>query len=387
MMKVCRCREAALACSAPRQFCWRCMRPIAFADRYGLRGWKLLVRVAFLTLMPSMVAAGQPRPKVPRSSAARLSFDFVQPVGVAILSDGSVAVADLMLPAVLLFDPKGALIWKRDRVGSGPGDVGRPYRLSTMANDRVLLFDIATKRFTIFERDGRVESSRRADIEFTGVNDVVTIGDAVVVAGVSNDSRAFGHSIHVLDNQLRWQRSFGDLPRSRDMSLLAQFGVGSLERASEFSMLFASKSVGPVMEFDLQGRTLRSYFRPQQQVTQAESAFVVTRLANGVRSIRQAPRLRVPTRAFAISPTTVLTGFADGANVRYSLASRSKAPTPISLHSTKAVVPLAFDQRRCQLIIRYNDSEQVPQVEVIKLPATIRSQLGSDNAQNERGPC
>lgn len=91
--------------------------------------------------------------------------------------------------------------------------------------------------------------------------------------------------------------------------------------------------------------------------------------------IRQAPRLRVPT------------GFADGASVQYSLASLSKAPTPVSLHSTKVVVPLAFDQRRCQLIIRDNDNEKVPQIEVIALPATIRSQLGSDNALNGRGPC
>jgi hypothetical protein len=214
------------------------------------------------------------------------------------------------------------------------------------------VYDLRGKRFITLGADGRVRESRNADIGFAQVNDFAAVGGVIVVAGVTRDSRGVAHPLHALDANLRWQRSFGELPATSDYSRLAEFGVGTLERTASGSLLFAPKSNQAMVELDTLGRVIARFSRRESRVTRPESAFVTDLLANGGKRVRTRPGVVVPTRAFPIVSGTVLYGFATDGKHTYTVAtSRGFEPVALFEKSGNSVV-MAIDLSTCRLVYR-----------------------------------
>ncbi|MDT8341211.1 MAG: hypothetical protein RQ751_06835 [Longimicrobiales bacterium] len=73
---------------------------------------------------------------------------------VALLSDGSLAVADGMRRQILRIGPTGELLNRIGRPGDGPGEYRYPWAIEALADDRVAVFDPVLWRISTFAMDG-----------------------------------------------------------------------------------------------------------------------------------------------------------------------------------------------------------------------------------------
>lgn len=75
--------------------------------------------------------------------------------GVAVLRDGTIAVADASEGNVKLYSRTGALVRVIGRKGSGPGEFQAPRRVQEDEAGRLHIFDAQLWRVTLFARDGK----------------------------------------------------------------------------------------------------------------------------------------------------------------------------------------------------------------------------------------
>ncbi len=79
---------------------------------------------------------------------------FGQVKGLAVLSDGRIAVLDALAREVRLFDPEGRHLATWGRQGAGPGELEAPWGLMRDDGDRLWVPDHANDRMTVFDPDG-----------------------------------------------------------------------------------------------------------------------------------------------------------------------------------------------------------------------------------------
>ncbi len=75
-------------------------------------------------------------------------------VGIAPLSDGSVAVLDGQAAEIRIFGPDGAYLRTVGRKGEGPGELSYPRALSALAGDTLAVYDPLSGRITRFAPNG-----------------------------------------------------------------------------------------------------------------------------------------------------------------------------------------------------------------------------------------
>lgn len=78
------------------------------------------------------------------------------PVGATRFADGTIAVADGMAPAVLLFDADGTFKGSVGRAGQGPGEFATPGWMGRCSEDHALVWDFSLLRFTTVDAAGRI---------------------------------------------------------------------------------------------------------------------------------------------------------------------------------------------------------------------------------------
>ncbi len=83
-------------------------------------------------------------------------YQFAGIRGAVRLSDGRISVGDAGSSEVRLYDPEGKLISKIGRAGGGPEEFRSLGKLVRAAGDSVVVFDAASRRVSVLDRDGRV---------------------------------------------------------------------------------------------------------------------------------------------------------------------------------------------------------------------------------------
>lgn len=76
---------------------------------------------------------------------------FGQIKGIAVLSDGQIAVLDAQAREVRLFDPDGSHLATYGRAGQGPGELEAPWGLMRSSDDRLWVPDHRNDRMTVYD--------------------------------------------------------------------------------------------------------------------------------------------------------------------------------------------------------------------------------------------
>lgn len=81
-------------------------------------------------------------------------------MGLSILPDGGIAVADRDEPMVRVFDAEGGVEAAFGRRGKGPGELSRPSGIAAGYNGRVVVSDFTSTALTAYERSGELVEIR-----------------------------------------------------------------------------------------------------------------------------------------------------------------------------------------------------------------------------------
>lgn len=119
---------------------------------------------------------------------------FGRIVGVELLSDGGVAVADGQAGDVRWFGPDGRLVARAGGLGDGPGEFRRIGSTQRLAGDTIVVFDAGTRRLTTFDSRGAL------------VRTVSLLGEAAATAYQLEDGRIIAMG--------PIQPTWGDVPRT-----------------------------------------------------------------------------------------------------------------------------------------------------------------------------
>lgn len=91
---------------------------------------------------------------------------LVQPTGVAVSPDGSVAVADWRLAEVIVIDPDGEWQGAVTRRGEGPGEVQAPVAVTWVDSNTLLILDVSAFRMVTLDLASRSASVTPVDPAF-----------------------------------------------------------------------------------------------------------------------------------------------------------------------------------------------------------------------------
>jgi hypothetical protein len=72
--------------------------------------------------------------------------------------EGNILIADPLMPCVKKFDKEGRCLWTINSKGEGPGDLLTPTYLALRSDGSIIVYDIGTRRFSVFSRDGRFQN-------------------------------------------------------------------------------------------------------------------------------------------------------------------------------------------------------------------------------------
>ena len=192
-------------------------------------------------------AAAQSKPGA--SSSKPFAIQQIAEVGVdavlgriidaALDSSGGVWVADLSVNQVVHFDSLGTETGRVGGKGGGPGEFQMLYRVATGPAGELYALDLATSELSLFDAYGRYQRRWRLPLFLGQVDRIVVLPDfRIVIAGISDDSGARGHGLHLLDSSQHLQ-SFGPVPAARNPNVLRYWGAGNLSLASDTTLLFA----------------------------------------------------------------------------------------------------------------------------------------------------
>ena len=81
--------------------------------------------------------------------------------GAVATSDGRIAVVDGYADAIRIFSPSGQLVRTIGRSGGGPGEFSDPGGLYLLEGDTLALWDLTTRRITLFDFEGNLAATER----------------------------------------------------------------------------------------------------------------------------------------------------------------------------------------------------------------------------------
>ncbi len=99
-------------------------------------------------------------------------YQFANVVGAVRLSNGDIVVADYGASELRRYDAQGVFLWSAGREGEGPGEFESLDFVATMPGDSLVTYDWVLMRIQIFDPDGRLVRTLRAELP----SDVATPG-------------------------------------------------------------------------------------------------------------------------------------------------------------------------------------------------------------------
>lgn len=185
-----------------------------------------------LALLASRSSVAQPGPTFAQvlapPEAVATDAELSQPLDYVARSDGSLVFVEFQSRQVTRLSPDGTVRWRVGREGSGPGEFRTPDRLAVLPDEGVLVFDLGTQRFSQLDSSGAFVRTLRADMQLIVHSLLESPSGEVLVSGWSADPRGRSSALHVFSSDLRYRRSAGDLPESRDPEVRRFVGTGSI---------------------------------------------------------------------------------------------------------------------------------------------------------------
>jgi hypothetical protein len=109
-------------------------------------------------------------------------YSFHQVTDVRLLSDGGLAVADRSSLVIRIFNADGTHRRSLGGPGSGPGEFQRISGLQELSDGRILAFDAALSRTTVFSAEGELQETRSLGAAGTNVFSLRSVTDSLAVA-------------------------------------------------------------------------------------------------------------------------------------------------------------------------------------------------------------
>lgn len=293
-------------------------------------------------------------------------------IAAAATPDGALVVVDHAAAAVVAYGETGRVVWRFGRKGNGPGEFQMPYRVAACPDGAVVVFDRGRNDLTWIAATGAFVARRPLPVSVSQVNQIVC-PDArhMVLAASSRDGALRDHGVHVfavLPRSLRYLRSFGMLPPTRDEQVRASWGSGSLTLASGGDLLYTPRLPYRVFRFDLAG-TLRGEGAGPSLPGRPDQAFRIERSAGGM-TISNGADVVTP-RATHDLGAYLLGSHGNGEGARLDLFDRA-----LRHRATRAMPSgwegiLAVDARRRMLWVRGGEAVDGPVV--LRVPFRVAS--------------
>ena len=252
----------------------------------GLAGARRHLPLALAVCLLPSAANGQGSFQLPGTDAVVSHFRPVgqdaalgRIIGGAVGPDGAVYVVDPTTAEVLRFDSDGRLVWRQGRRGQGPGEYLFPYRVAAGPDGRVYVYDVEARRLSFVMHDGKYLDRRSLPYDFDLVDNLVVLpgGDIAVVGVLSRLPEAASYGVHLFDSDLRYLRSFGPLPVTRDSTLLRYWGAGGVSESSDGDIIYTRRNPYEIHRFDSTGYDIRVVRSPLLDGQFPEDLFHLTR--------------------------------------------------------------------------------------------------------------
>lgn len=216
-----------------------------------------LTIVAALAPAAAPTAAAQPPLVLEPGRPIRMPEEAGNVIATTVAPDGHLVVASMSDDVILRLAPDGTVRQRIGRSGAGPGEFGTLYRVAVAADGGILAYQL-DGHVSWFAPDGRFLRRKRFPMLFRQVDDLLPLPDGrVVISGVTTAHRgAREHGIHVFDDTLGWQRSFGGLPPVRDPRVREFWGAGRLRFAGDGTLLYVPRVPFDIHRFSVGGRAL-----------------------------------------------------------------------------------------------------------------------------------
>lgn len=191
--------------------------------------------------------------------------------------DGSVLLVEQGRASVRRVDRTGKEIASYGRAGGGPGELRFPYRIVELSDGAVLVYDLASHRFSEFSADGKFRRQSATSANVVTLDKIVPLeGRGFAVAGIVRDPRSTQHAIHVFDSAFVLRRSFGQLPTVRSRVVVEMWGAGDLARSADGTLLFSRRIPYELSVFSIDGSLVRRISPPLRVSGAADDAFRIT---------------------------------------------------------------------------------------------------------------
>jgi hypothetical protein len=203
------------------------------------------------------MAAGQSVPSQPITQAARdaptLQLTQVVRLGnldgehdafgrvmdVALDRAGRILVADDLSHHVVVFARDGRYVGTIGRRGAGPGEFESPWEVATDARDSIFVWDMGQARISVFGPDLSYRRSFRVPPQWS-VGSISFLADGrLLLAAYGPGERG---TLHVLDREVRLQRTFGPGFSAPDLAGFEASLLGGTAAIMESGIVYSTKS-------------------------------------------------------------------------------------------------------------------------------------------------
>ncbi|MGH7561201.1 MAG: hypothetical protein ACRENB_09275 [Gemmatimonadales bacterium] len=204
-----------------------------------------------------------------------------QPADMTLRPDGSICVADPGFQRISCFQANGRLLFHSGRKGEGPGEFGFPYRIASLPDNSLAVYDVASQSLSLLDSRGRFVRRWRLPFDFRQANGMIGLGGSLVaIAGYAPTAgRSADSAVHVFrfDSTLRHVRSFAPLPAAKDREILEYWGAGHLSRLPGGRILYSQSIPYELFVYDASGRRHRRTGVPIRVASAPDLAFQITR--------------------------------------------------------------------------------------------------------------
>lgn len=232
-----------------------------------------------------------------------------RPLDGAVGADGRACVADASNGQITCLGPSGEILWQAGRLGGGPGEFDRLYRLAITPDNGVLAFDLSNSRLTRFDPRGVSVQTWQLPMFFRQVLSILFVGEhELLIAGAVGEAVATAgiHQFRFAGRTVRHVRSFGRLPAARNPQLIQFWGTGTLAAGLDGSYLYSPRLPYEITRFGPLGQELGVIRPPIQAPYSADDVLQVQE--SGERrsmSILDVP-IPIPYRLHLLSPRLLL---------------------------------------------------------------------------------
>jgi hypothetical protein len=148
------------------------------------------------------------------------------PVGSAVDEKGNLIIADMAGNGLRKFSPDGRLLWTVGEKGDGPGEFQLVYRVAATPGGNIFALDFTRHDVSEFTADGEFLGRVRLPFRFTQIDAIAPLPEGrIAVVGITRWTEPpLKMSIHVFDEDLRHEASFGPTPPTEEEWVIERWG-------------------------------------------------------------------------------------------------------------------------------------------------------------------